>query len=736
MNGYSGERLTFCDIFRRKGYSVEIPIIQRDYAQGRESAVQVRDNFLSSLYDCLENDKPIDLDFIYGSIIDQKFIPLDGQQRLTTLFLLHWYVASKEVKAESFREMISDDDKTRFSYETRITSRDFCNALVTNDVLIPSSPDNSVSDIIKDASWFFISWEKDPTIKSMLIMLDAMHKKFVNSYNLFEKLTNGDKPLITFQFIELENFGLSDSLYIRMNARGIELTTFEAFKAKFEQRLEEYDQIHGSKLKGDFAFKIDTAWTDLFWAYKNEETKLFDDKFMHFIRVLATNEYALSPDHSSENLGTLVSRSPLNFDDFKRLDCLDDNFIESFIRILDVFAERGRGGIKRHLPDTQLLDESELFRKAIGEIRISYSDRVQLWALYKYLTNYPDDQQLSEWIRVIRNLTENHRIDEIEHYEAALKSVAELLNHGNKILPYIADSSHQISGFFTTQVLEERVKALLIMKGEEWRRAITNIENHGYFKGQIGFILKFSGIFEFFSRDQTLDWSAEDNEAYLKKFLVYSEKAETVFGPSGLKEEYDDFLFERALLSIGNYTLAKGPNRSFLIDLDRDIGWKRLLRDDSVQRSYVKELFDNVEASQIETDLQRIVDKSKVNDWRRYFIEFPEMIQKCGYYKFIRWGSPDNILLLERTQTNGKHREYYTYALSIRLREMGNDAVYNPSRSVDIKACISEINGHAIKIEYYIYGEYVVAYGNSSNNFSSQDKVIEYLKKNKLLRDV
>ena len=726
MNGNSGERLTFSDILLRKGYSIEIPIIQRDYAQGRETADQVRRNFLLSLYDCLKNDKHLDLDFIYGSIINQKFVPLDGQQRLTTLFLLHWYVASKGGKSESFRKMMTSGNKCRFSYETRITSRDFCSALVANDVLVPSSPDHTLSNIIKDAGWFYLSWERDPTIKSMLTMLDAIHEMFAESSGYYEKLTSVDKPLVTFQFIELQNFGLSDSLYIKMNARGMELTAFEAFKAKLEQLLEAYDQAYGSKLKDEFALKIDTVWTDLFWAYRDRTTQLFDEKLMNFIRVLATNEYALRPNHVFENLRQLVWASRLNFDDFKRLNCLDENFIKSLIRTLDILAEPGLGGIKRYLPDTQLLNESDLFQKAI-EKDVSYPERVQLWALYKYSSRYLVDQQFVEWIRVIRNLTENTRIDEIPDYVAAVESVSEILNYGTQIVPYIADSSHQIKGFLAIQVQEERVKALLIMKSEEWKQAITNIENHGYFKGQIGFILSFCGILEFFLENQNLNWSAQDDKVFLEKFLNYSEKAGSVFSSSGLNH-YDDFLFERALLCKGAYTLVKGRNNSFLIDSDRDIGWKRLLRDDSKKRDYVKELFDSIGTSQIETDLQKIIDESNVTDWRRYFIEFPEMLRACGFNKFIRWEGINDILLMERTQTNGEHREYYSYALCVRLRKMGNFVVYISSYSVDDYAYISKINEYSIDITYNYSGQYVIGHGNSRTYCSSQDEVLEYLK--------
>ena len=67
-----------------------IPIIQRDYAQGRKGTdvTRIRERFLDSLYKAV-TEKPITLDFVYGDIDSEgNMTPLDGQQRLTTLFLL------------------------------------------------------------------------------------------------------------------------------------------------------------------------------------------------------------------------------------------------------------------------------------------------------------------------------------------------------------------------------------------------------------------------------------------------------------------------------------------------------------------------------------------------------------------------------------------------------------------------------------------------------------------------
>ncbi|MBU2628036.1 MAG: DUF262 domain-containing protein, partial [Proteobacteria bacterium] len=82
---YKGKILSFWQLINL--YTVEIPIIQRDYAQGREDKKEIRLNFLNALYKSIDDEKSIQLDFIYGSNVENIFQPLDGQQRLTTLFL-------------------------------------------------------------------------------------------------------------------------------------------------------------------------------------------------------------------------------------------------------------------------------------------------------------------------------------------------------------------------------------------------------------------------------------------------------------------------------------------------------------------------------------------------------------------------------------------------------------------------------------------------------------------------
>ena len=210
-------RTTFGKLIERHG-RVEIPVIQRDYAQGREDQHIVRDDFLKSLHDALclpreDSTLPLDLDFVYGSIVNGSFQPLDGQQRLTTLFLLHWYLAWVDGCSEDLRTRIVTSGRSRFSYEVRPSSRDFINAFANYMPDISVGECEDIVGMITDQPWYFRSWRFDPTIRAALSMLDRMHEVFRKTSGLYARLIDETAPAITFQLLDLEQFDLSDDLY-------------------------------------------------------------------------------------------------------------------------------------------------------------------------------------------------------------------------------------------------------------------------------------------------------------------------------------------------------------------------------------------------------------------------------------------------------------------------------------------------------------------------------------------
>lgn len=274
-------------------HSIEIPAIQRDYVQGRATTPEEKDKreaFVTKLIQSIahtdEPTKPCHLEFIYGAVNDKShsFVPLDGQQRLTTLFLLHWVVWQKS--GREAQDAYPLDLMKSFKYKTRISSLHFCHDLV-NQELLPTEQALNLEETVRLQPWFSEDWNHDPTIAAMLAMIAFMEEK-LKPYSqeavsaMLAKLCSAANA-ITFEELDMDAYQLTDSLYIKMNARGKQLTPFENWKSSFIQYLEqslageEYIQADLSRrtlshsYKDYFCYSIEHEWTDLFWNYLKED---------------------------------------------------------------------------------------------------------------------------------------------------------------------------------------------------------------------------------------------------------------------------------------------------------------------------------------------------------------------------------------------------------------------------------------------------------------------------------
>ncbi len=757
----SGERLSFYKLFKEKKYKIVIPIIQRDYAQGRKREKEIRDTFLDALFNYLDDNKPNrDLDFIYGTLNKDddiiNFTPLDGQQRLTTLFLLHWYlyqISDNKVKKTEFKNSLLKNDKSLFSYETRISSSDFCDALMgaflNINEYVPSDKNEkkSLSKRIKNCPWYYLTWEYDPTIQAMLTMLDAIHEKFSDKKVFLDRLLSIEKPIITFLFLNLEKYNLTDDLYIKMNSRGKPLTPFENFKAKLEQYLEKIEtkdiyrlsfKNNGKEeerevtLKEYFSHNIDTKWANLFWQYSKLQNSTnqkmdntFDNKIMNFIRVIFTNQYTLTLNLSSKEkdntleylLGTKIAKTRddysdiISFNKYQKLGAISIDSIRTLIDVLDELAN-GNKKIENYLSgDFKFyFNENTTFENVLKHDIKSYHERLMFFAYIGFLlTNINNRNSINQWMRTIHNLThpDNTIIDSATNFSKAIVSIENLLTHSNNILDFLKSNSN-IDFYSSWQILEEKIKAHLILKNNDWKEQIIKIEQHKYFNGQIGFILEFAGIVDYYTEHKNCDWSKYDNETFYEKFCEYANKASIVF-----TESYEDrinnkdFVFERAVLTKGNYLTSVSHPRYNLLstsqvknNIKRDHSWKRLLRKSNDQawkdkRNFVKQVFDDARLNKSDiTESLESICKDSTNDWRDYFINCHSLISYCEQ-GFIRFKKEHNILLYRASTGTGYHVEMYTYYLWKKYVESNKKfylpfqtIYYEPVKGMDKKACI------------------------------------------------
>ncbi|OWV92203.1 hypothetical protein ATY78_01295 [Rhizobium sp. R635] len=679
-------RTTFAQLIANRG-RVQIPIIQRDYAQGRTEQKDVRNDFLRALHDALswppdDNRLPLDLDFVYGNDASGAFQPLDGQQRLTTLFLLHWYLAWVDGKLDDFRSRFMADGQSRFGYQVRPSSRDFVDEMAGFD---PGSfaPEIDLAALIMDQQWYVRAWQYDQTVRSALGMLGAMHVEFGQSSSLYQRLIDPENPAIAFQLLDLEDFALTDELYIKMNARGKPLTQFETFKARFEQHLKvnfanlKLPQSGVEPLDKFFAKRIDREWSDFFWVYRDKQTATFDAAIMNLLRVLII--VTRDPERGTitdAELAELRGDLPNTFMAFHERGWLDRSFVAALVALLECWSGPGQD-LTTHLPDDSPFDVSATFSKIITDpSRLTFQDLILFAGYVQFLTVAAGNIEkgaLGEWMRVVFNLGVNTDYNRNEDLRRSFSGLASVRSRMSDINTYLTEPSAEIRGFSQPQVLEERLKARLFALDNGWLVRITAAERHDYLKGQIGFLLKFAGFdLGEANREPVPPQGAEAHDA-IKAFEHYLACARQMLKDL-TNSGNDGRAWELALLSVGDVLLEAGRNWALPSFKEGQGSWKRLLRVAATgepQGDVVKGLWDKLpDPGDAQETLKRII-KTEWDDepWRRVVIDTPAIFQYCRE-SLIRFDEA-GIYPLKRSQMNGAHVELYTYAAYIALQEGG-----------------------------------------------------------------
>ncbi|MEE4690580.1 DUF262 domain-containing protein [Pseudomonas alliivorans] len=687
----SGSQITLKQLLSRH-QRIQIPMIQRDYAQGRPGAEDVREEFLGSLQQAFAlaaNDGalPLNLDFIYGSVdIDgpARFLPLDGQQRLTTLFLLHWYLAWRDGCQAEFRQVFCEGAGSRFSYSVRPSSAEFFDELVNFWPAREAADGSSLTGLITNQAWYFRYWRLDPTIQSCLTMLEAIHQRFADITGAYARLMDEQQPVITFQLLDLDHFGLSDDLYIKMNARGKPLTAFETFKARYEHELkgqfgDETREISGQAftVADYFARRMDTGWADFFWAYRDRETHLYDDAIMNFFHAVAF--ICRDPESSGylEEISTFRSK-PLKsaYALYHKGGWLEREFSATLMLLLEIWGAKDNR-FTPLLPDNPYFNEAAMFQRLVSDpAALAYTDLVQLFAYVAFLRaagEQAQPQALLEWMRVIYNLSINSSYERPADMQRSLLAVQSLLPHVGDILGYFANNEKPTTGFHLQQVSEEQLKAELLLAHSGWRELIERAEKHGYFKGQIEFLLEFSGAVAKRRKAGLEQWVPGEHLALQQHFSRYLDKAEKMFSARGLNS-LADFRWERALLSLGDYLLPSGYNYSFLVNsASEQASWKRLLRGgagENVQeaRTLLQKLMEQIDLdAPLEGQLDELIANAEdLEPWRQIMVDTPAVFRYCGEHA-LRWDG-DHIYLLKKSRMSGMHAELFSYHLFTQLK--------------------------------------------------------------------
>lgn len=261
-------------------YRVVIPGIQRHYVQGANNpkAESVRKQFIKEIFTAIEEKQSdFNLHFIYGPINtdgEDSFVPVDGQQRLTTLWLIARYAAEKAEPSDR-KDLLSL--LSRFTYEDRINAKRFCQALTCENSRWDITQDPNPDILCQD--WFVDYWKEDETVASMIRMLSTIHEEWNKHQDSItaEDILEAIASKIRFN-LKIDAFG--DDIYMKMNARGLQLTQWENFKGKFSEDLCED--------KKEWWVKEMEELSNRFFTCSDEQHELPDNAFFAlYARIMA-----------------------------------------------------------------------------------------------------------------------------------------------------------------------------------------------------------------------------------------------------------------------------------------------------------------------------------------------------------------------------------------------------------------------------------------------------------------
>ena len=386
MDFISGSAYSIKELFG-EDTKIVIPDLQRDYCWGDKAYSEANGKqptelvsyFVKNILEIYKNDShnKVTMGIIYGYEQPNNHIQIcDGQQRLTTIFLLLGYLNYKTKGAFndyiiSPKEM-NDDYEPHLLYAIRESTLYFL-----SDLSLKCFIEKKTSPLdIKEAEWYFNEYDQDASIQSMIAALAEINE-VISQDDLKDLESLGRFVLnnLSVLYYDMENRSRGEDTYIVINTTGEPLSASENIKPILlgDPLLNEKDRI-----------KYSDQWEkreEWFWQNRGDDEKTSDNGMLDFfimywqIGLLQENSWVngqsqkINPRelfmHMPKRLNSQEGEQTLNmsrYETFKSLDNLECYFkalqklIEDISKDEDicvVLNDTGNGLYEEnHLPST------------------------------------------------------------------------------------------------------------------------------------------------------------------------------------------------------------------------------------------------------------------------------------------------------------------------------------------------------------------------------------------------
>lgn len=624
----TGETYKLQDMFS-KDNKIIIPDLQRDYCWGTTNDKEGR-NLVERFIDNLmkNKEKELNLGLLYGYEAPLGHIQLcDGQQRITTLFLLLGMLNKKS--NDTFRRYLisekeeSDDWEPYLQYSIRESSLYFLSDLTR--IFFIENKNLSVSDI-KMQPWYFKDYDLDPSIQSMIAAMEIIGCKIQN-----DDCENFGKSIVkklSFLYYDMGNRTKGEETFVVINTTGEPLSPTENLKPLLISKQEKEKQ-------DECAQKWET-WEQFFWNNRGENDTA-DNGLNEFFRWLML----LNLDVESKEFKQIQNTGTYKFDLNIKFDKIDEYFKVVSERLFNEKNAEFPKNIDWLSPDIN------------GNSQVV---RFRILPILEYIVRFPNatDRDIKRVNFFFQNLALISNVTKAisEALPEAIRVVKELPNKDICSLLDINGVSHTI--------LSEEVKLKLeIYRGAQNRDEVEDAfwkeEDSKLWGGEILPMLK---------------WAIDDGVFDYNSFKTYRDKFNNVFHGDLKYEELD--ITRRALLTRdlnGFPRIFRGyTNWCFAWDYE---DWKILINDNIDQ---FKSFLDELDINDIYAAQYQMIENSHSGKDYDEFVKIPELLKYCDQKK-MQWNDELGWTLIKGDKKNSERANVKTYRLFLDLKKQEKETV-------------------------------------------------------------
>lgn len=420
----SGKEYSLADLFGGDT-KIIIPDLQRDYCWGNYAVTdrktsktkELVSDFVKNIVELFEekSDSSLTMGLIYGYEQPHNHIQIcDGQQRLTTLFLILGYI---NIKCSGVyddyiisKQERKDDYEPHLQYAIRESTLYFLSDL-SRKVFIEG--ETEVTDI-KLSNWYFAEYDNDASIQSMIAALQIIDNVFNSlEFNCFLELGKIVLNNLRVLYYDMENRSRGEETYVIINTTGEPLSPTENIKPIL---------LGNSKLTKEQVQLYSDQWEDReewFWNHRGTDTTSDNGMqvfFMWYWQIGLMQERAwvnekpvpLNPRNLFISAPTKMKESTkevkLSMENYEKFRSLDN--IEKYFKALTRLVEKISSDV-----ELQTILHS-IYRRQNKDIALDNQENVWQWLrnadldivlpLIALLAEHPNTKQLTAFTRRIR----------------------------------------------------------------------------------------------------------------------------------------------------------------------------------------------------------------------------------------------------------------------------------------------------------------------------------------------